>query len=134
MAPQVRRFALALAVIVTGATGLTSVPSGASVRDVTPLAAPLTRLVGSGSSVVFSPKRLDPQLFPADSCSVQPPPHQFNVVNETSVNQVVTEVGTKPIKLAAGKKVGLCLFTQPGTYTLGLKSDPKASLTLVVGG
>jgi hypothetical protein len=134
MAPKVRRFALALTVIVTGATGITSVASGASVGDVTPLAAPSTQLVGSGSSVVFSPRRLELQVFTAESCSDQPSPHQFNVVNETTMSQVVTDDGAKLIKLAAGKKASACLFTEPGTYTLGLRSDPKASLTLIVGG
>lgn len=131
---QIRRLVLALAVVVTGATGLTSVASGASVRNSATRAVPLAKLVGIGSSAAFNPKRLDLQVFTAVSCGDKPVPHQFNLLNGTSVNQVVVEGATKIVKLAPGQEVAECSFTNPGTYTLGVKSNPHAKLTLVVGG
>lgn len=84
--------------------------------------------------MVFSPKRLEIPNVSTDDCGGQPPPRQFKLSNGTSTDQVVEEGGTKVIKLVPGQKVGMCSFTSPGTYTLGLKSSPGATLTLIVEG
>ncbi len=134
MSKGLYKLVLALGVMIPAATLTTAAASVASTTDTGQHTVPLTQLVDRASGVVFSPKRLDPQAVSSDSCQQQPAPRQFELVNRTSTNQVVEYDGSEVVKLAPGQRASECLFTDPGTYMLGLKSSSRAMLTLVVGG
>jgi hypothetical protein len=125
------KLGLVCAVIVLAVTGITVGPEAGAIPNVAQRVVPGVQLLGSGSSVVFSPKTLVVEQLSDGTCGDA---FQFNVVNETRRSQVVKDGGTEVAKVMAEQKTDVCFLKSPGTYTLGLKSSPGAKLTLVVGG
>jgi hypothetical protein len=137
MLVKFRRFAIASALVVPAALGLTVVSSSAAtphfkVLHVTSFGTgPNTNLVGSGSTVVYSPKKLT-GLSAVSEADCATTDYSFSIDNETSKSQTLTSGGVSTgIKIPKDTEDAICVFDD-GNYKLGLKSSPAAKLKLSV--
>jgi hypothetical protein len=139
MLVRFRRFAIASALVVPAAAGLSVVSAGAAappqIKAVavhsTPLVTgPNTNLTGSGTTVVFSPKKLTGLTAVSDAdCASDD--YSFSISNTTAKKQTLTEGGVSTgFKVPAHAETDFCVFND-GTLKLGLKSSPAAKLKLV---
>ena len=91
---------------------------------------PNTNLIGSGSTVVYSPRKFTGLTAVSDAdCSSSD--YSFSITNEAAKTQKVTSGGTVVVKIPAGDAFAICVFND-GSYKLGLKSSPAAKLKLSV--
>jgi hypothetical protein len=132
-----RHLAIASAVVVTPLLGLSAGAASAAspqvigaVHAVPLVTGPNTNLVGSGSTVVYSPKKLLGLTAVSDAnCSTSD--YSFSISNTTAKTQKVTSGGSVVVKIPAGEEFAICVFSD-GAYKLGLSSSPAAKLKITV--
>jgi hypothetical protein len=139
MLVKFRRLAIASALVVPTVVGLSVVSASAAssahfkavtVHGESVASQPNTNLVGSGTTVMFSPKKLI-GLTSVSSADCSDTDYSFSMTNETARTQTLTEGGASThIKIPAATVVPICVFGD-GTLKLGLKSSPAAKLRLV---
>jgi hypothetical protein len=136
---KIRHLAIASAVVVTpllGLSGLSAASAGAASAQIgaahaIPLVTgPNTNLVGSGTTVVYSPKKLV-GLTAVSSADCSTSDYSFSVSNTTAKTQKVTSGGALVVKIPAGEAFAICVFSD-GAYKLGLASSPAAKLKITV--
>jgi hypothetical protein len=135
----VRRFAIASALVLPAVVGMTVVSASAApsphfkvvaIHTATAGTGPNTNLNGSGKTVVFSPKKLK-GLAAVSSTDCSTSDYSFSVSNNTSKAQTLTYEGSSIVKIPKATAEAICV-TADGSYTLGLKSSPAATLKLTV--
>jgi hypothetical protein len=133
---KIRHLAIASAVVVTPLLGLSAGSASAASPEIgavnaTPfITGPNTNLVGSGTTVVYSPhKLLGLTAVSSTDCSTSD--YSFSVSNTTARTQKVTSGGALVVKIPAGEAFAICVFND-GTYKLGLASSPLAKLKIEV--
>jgi hypothetical protein len=133
---RIGQLVIASAMVMTVTTGASVLSAGAApapqalVVHAGPLeTGPTTNLVGSGSTVVFSPHKLTGLTAVSDGCSSTD--YTFSIANTTSKKQEVTLDGTDFGKFPAHKALAVCLTTEE-TAKFGLISSPAAKLKVVV--
>ncbi len=131
-----RHLAIASAVVATPLLGLSAASASAASPQITAVrAAPLvigpnTNLVGSGTTVTYSPhKLLGLTAVSVANCSTSD--YSFSVTNTTAKTQKVTYQGTLVAKIPAGEGSAICA-TGDGNFKLGLSSSPAAKLKVTV--
>ncbi len=133
---KIRHLAIASAVVITPLLGLSAVSAGAASPQIAAVHArplvtgPNTNLVGSGSTVVYSPKKLV-GLTAVSSADCSTSDYSFSVSNTTAKTQKVTSGGSVVVKIPAGEAFAICVFND-GAYKLGLSSSPAAKLKITV--
>jgi hypothetical protein len=90
-------------------------------------AGPAVDLKGSGSTVVYDPRRVDGVEIPSGQCSSSN--YSFAIFNDTSKGQKVTYAGKVEFRVAAGKGIGVCAGGT-GKAVFGLVSSPAAKLKI----
>lgn len=133
---KIRHLGIAAAVVVTPLLGLSAVSAAAAspkiaVAHAIPfVTGPNTNLAGSGTTVVYSPKKLL-GLTAVSEANCSNSDYSFSVSNTTSKSQKVTYSGSLVVKIPSGEAVAICVFND-GTYKLGLASSPNAKLKITV--
>lgn len=133
---KIRRFAIASAIVVPAVVGLSVATSSAAPAAhfaFHVIAAPLqtgpnSNLNGSGSTVVYSPHKLD-NLTAVSSANCAVTDYTFSVTNNTTKTQKMTYQGTyiPGFKIPPGEQLDICVFND-GNYKFGLVSSPAAKL------
>jgi hypothetical protein len=133
---KIKRFAIASAIVVPAVAGLSmATASAAPAVHFASHAAPLvvgpnTNLVGSGTTVTYSPHKLT-GLTAVSSADCSTSDYSFSISNTTTKAQTVTYMGSTVVKIPAGEGEAICV-TGDGNFKLGLKSSPAAKLKLKV--
>jgi hypothetical protein len=133
---KIRHLAIASAVAVTPLLGLSAVSASAaspqigSAHAIPLVTGPNTNLVGSGTTVVYSPKKLL-GLTAVSQANCSTSDYSFSISNTTAKTQKVTSGGSVLVKIPAGEAFAICVFND-GAYKLGLSSSPLAKLKITV--
>ena len=131
-----RNLAIASAVVATPLLGLSAASASAASPQITAVrAAPLvigpnTNLVGSGTTVTYSPHKLLGLTAVSDAnCTTSD--YSFSISNTTAKTQKVTYQGAIVVKIPSEEAFDICVFND-GNYKFGLTSSPAAKLKTTV--
>lgn len=135
---SIRLLAIASAVVMSVTTGSSVVAAGAATA---PQAIavhaiqfdyyqPVVGMVGSGSTVHFSPSKAT-GLTAVSAADCSGANYTFSFANQTSKNQKVTLGGAFFALILVDRVVNFCIASD-GIYKFGLRSSPAAKVKLVV--